>query len=119
MNPAVALALIAEVRAHRERWVSVSDELPDSDEPVLVSSDEGACAVAELEFTDDSEGRGEPYWAVLTGGLSLSNYPHWMPLPAPPVVKEPTTACPHGASGPCMKCDLKDVAETFGCPKKE
>jgi uncharacterized protein DUF551 len=83
-------ALLAEVRAHREReapggWIAVSDALPDSDAWVLVASDAGGYSVAELEFTDDSEGHGKPYWAHAGGDTSLESYPHWMPLPKPPV----------------------------------
>lgn len=84
---ALALATI-EHNARREaepRWTLASAELPDSDVRVLVRGTDGDIVSAELEFTDDSEGHGEPYWAAGdSGDLSFCNYPHWMPLPKVP-----------------------------------
>lgn len=67
------------------KWILASAELPDSDVRVLVRCTDGDIVSAELEFTDDSEGHGEPYWAAGDcGDLSFCNYPHWMPRPADP-----------------------------------
>ncbi len=66
------------------------ENLPDSDIWVLaVAKDADGqggndYVLATLEFTDDSEGNGEPYWATDGGDLALCNYPHWMLLPEPP-----------------------------------
>jgi hypothetical protein len=79
------------------KWTAVATELPDSDVWVLAVNHEEDYVVAQLEFTDDSEGHGEPYWAAEGGDLALCNYPHWMPLPAPPVATEAT---PGGAVAP-------------------
>lgn len=84
---ALALATI-EHKARRgaePKWVAAAAELPDSDVRVLVRGTDGDIVSAELEFTDDSEGHGEPYWAAGDcGDLSFCNYPHWMPRPADP-----------------------------------
>lgn len=82
-------AMIAELRSHRERelsggWIACSERMPDSDVWVLVCGHEADYVVAQLEFTDDSEGHGEPYWATEGGDLALCNYPHWHALPNPP-----------------------------------
>lgn len=70
-------------------------DLPDSDTTVLISpapfdelnSDD--YRLAQLEFTDDSEGHGKPYWSEPHGvEHSFEDYPFWT-LPAPPT-KDPT-----------------------------
>lgn len=83
----IAQALAAAELAGKESgqaWVDSASELPNSDVRVLVVSHEGDYVTAFLEFTDDSEGHGEPYWETDGGDLALCNYPHWMPLPPPP-----------------------------------
>jgi hypothetical protein len=69
-------------------WVSVSDELPESDTLVLVrhedATDTHEYELALLEFTDDSEGNGKPYWSMRDAReLRLEDYPCWM-YPSPP-----------------------------------
>lgn len=66
------------------QWIRARGSLPDSDTWVLAVSREADYVVVQLEFTDDSEGHGEPYWSAEGGDLALCNYPHWMPLPSPP-----------------------------------
>ncbi len=78
------IAELTELRAQAGGWVAVRDSLPDSDVWVLVCGPEADYVVVQLEFTDDSEGHGKPYWAAEGGDLALCNYPHWMPLPNPP-----------------------------------
>lgn len=88
LSAPIAVAVLAELRELRQAqaggWVSISDALPDSDVWVLVCGPEADYVVVQLEFTDDSEGRGEPYWAAGEGELALCNYPHWLALPNPP-----------------------------------
>lgn len=65
-------------------WHDGRLELPDSDHWVVVSLGEGEdvdCALARLEFTDDSEGHGEPYWETRQGDLAICNYPFWVYVP--------------------------------------
>lgn len=65
-------------------WRDGRVELPDSDCWVVVSLEEGEevdCVMAQLEFTDDSEGHGEPYWQAKEGELPIVNYPMWVYLP--------------------------------------
>ncbi len=66
-----------------EGWVHYETELPDSDVWVLVTSHEGDLVWAQLEFADDSEGHGEPYWETPGGELALCNYPHWRHMSQP------------------------------------
>ncbi len=73
----------------QEGWTHVSDELPDSDIVVLCipedEQDTDNCELLMLEFTDDSEGHGKPYWTTVRGeDLPLESHPFWRPLPAPP-----------------------------------
>jgi hypothetical protein len=75
------------VKAYREAraaWVPCSLRLPDSDDWVLAASSSGNYLVARLEFSDDSEGNGEPYWEASGGDLMIQDFPYWMPLPASP-----------------------------------
>ena len=89
-NPATVLALLdenARLAAEVERlktWTNVDDALPDSDVSVVATNDHSEYVVVQLEFTDDSEGHGEPYWASDGGDFSLQRYRRWMPLPDPP-----------------------------------
>jgi hypothetical protein len=55
---------------------------------VLAVNHESDYVVVQLEFTDDSEGHGEPYWAAAGGDLALCNYPYWCALPAPPTSED-------------------------------
>lgn len=64
------------------RWTACGDELPDSDVWVVAAKDERHFVVAQLEFTDDSEGNGKPYWSWRGGSAPLGDYPHWIPIPA-------------------------------------
>jgi Protein of unknown function (DUF551). len=66
------------------------EQLPDSDVPVaLIDARIGlrGLVFGELEFTDDSEGHGKPYWETTTGGESIDAFTHWTPLPEPPEAK--------------------------------
>jgi hypothetical protein len=75
------------VKAYREAmaaWVPCSARLPDSDDPVLVANADGGCLIARLEFSDDSDGHGEPYWEGPSGDIALRDFPYWMPLPESP-----------------------------------
>lgn len=86
MRMATALATI-EHNARRDaepKWILASAELPDSDVRVLVRCTDGDIVSAELEFTDDSEGHGRPYWVSEGSDLALRDYPHWMPRPEDP-----------------------------------
>lgn len=74
--------LVADAEA--SCWVPVAVGLPDSDITVIARSHEGDETPVTLEFTDDSEGHGEPYWAATGGDLALCNYPHWRPLLSDP-----------------------------------
>lgn len=59
-------------------------DLPDSDVWVLVMTEDSSdYVIARLEFTDDSEGHGEPYWETPGGDLALCNYPFWRDLQLP------------------------------------
>lgn len=75
--------LVAEVE-RLKTWTNVGDALPDSDVSVVATNDHSEYVVVQLEFTDDSEGHGEPYWASDGGDFSLQRYRRWMPLPEPP-----------------------------------
>jgi hypothetical protein len=56
-------------------------ELPDSDRWVLVADEKlypHQMNIVQLEFTDDSEGHGRPYWIQQDGTeLSFETYTHW------------------------------------------
>lgn len=70
-------------------WVSVEERLPDSDVHVaLVHEKHGwpSLTFGVLEFSDDSEGHGQPYWVTMNGPGTIDAATHWMPLtlPAPP-----------------------------------
>lgn len=84
----VVFAALDEAEAKAPRWIPISESLPDSDVRVLATTHAGDDhIVVELEFTDDSEGNGEPYWSAAGGDLALCNYPFWMTLPPPPEAK--------------------------------
>lgn len=68
----------------RPKWILASAALPDSDVIVLVRGTDGDIVSAELEFTDDSEGHGKPYWISEGSNLALRDYPHWCPRPEDP-----------------------------------
>lgn len=86
--PRVALALATVEHNARQgaepKWALASAELPDSDVRVLVRGTDGDIVSAELEFTDDSEGHGKPYWVSEGSDLVFRDYPHWMPRPEDP-----------------------------------
>lgn len=77
---------LAQVVADAEGafWVPVEVGLPDSDVQVVAMNASGDRALVTLEFTDDSEGHGEPYWSAGDWDAALSDYAHWRPLPAKP-----------------------------------
>ncbi len=79
MNPAVALALIAEVRAHR--WIPCSKRMPKLGVYVLATDGE---IVSEARYVCTCWEDGNE------DDVQLDELTHWMPLPAPPAVKEPT-----------------------------
>lgn len=84
-NTSTVKPALAHIEREAEpKWVLASVELPDSDVRVLVRGTDGDIVSAELEFTDDSEGHGEPYWASEGSDLTLRGYPHWMSRPADP-----------------------------------
>lgn len=68
---ALALLLATIERNARPRWIPIAEALPDSDVWVLAANDQLDYALVQLEFTDDSEGHGEPYWAAEGGDLAL------------------------------------------------
>lgn len=84
LEPALAKALATIEHNARPRWIPVSTELPDSDVRVLVRHIGGDVLTVELEFTDDSEGHGKPYWSDYGRALAIDHYPHWMGLPDEP-----------------------------------
>ncbi len=71
----------ARESAQGEGWKRAPGELPDSGLMVVVATEEhDDYEIATLEFTDDSEGHGEPYWSCDGGDLAICNYPNWMLL---------------------------------------
>jgi hypothetical protein len=94
------LALIAELRAHREReasggWVACSERIPEPRQYVIFQHPSWENSVGLGPY--DPENQFRP-WTDLTDvdmcgdANHMSDYEvsHWMPLPAPPAVKEPT-----------------------------
>jgi hypothetical protein len=92
-RPPHAVRYVPEASSQGEagRWQRAPAELPDSDTDVLVATDgaDPEYGIARLEFTDDSEGNGEPYWAFEGGDVEMLNYPNWAPLLLPPPKAEP------------------------------
>ncbi len=71
------------------KWIEADEskgQLPDSDTWVLVASRDGKYAVVMLEFTDDSEGNGQPYWSAGHGDFDFDfhEYPYWCHISPPP-----------------------------------
>lgn len=61
-------------------WISVEDELPPSDEMVLICWSDSPEIEPEKDFMDICVDTGCPFWSN-----SLNDEPsHWMPLPKPP-----------------------------------
>jgi hypothetical protein len=102
----VADALAEAGKAQAEGWHRIPElplpktegaefDLPDSDVWVLAATEDGSdVTMVRLEFTDDSDGHGEPYWESVGGDLALCNYPWWMPIPALP--SPPASQLPAG-----------------------
>jgi len=96
MNPAVALALIAEVRAHREREAS-GGWRPLLNEDGLLRVDEGTRYLFAIEvntgweFFRDAilwDDESDPRWDSGDHGWEIDDVTHYRELP-PPAVKEP------------------------------
>ena len=67
------------------KWVSVEDHLPEKDGYTLVyRPDQLYTRVEVLHFIKSLRS-----WPEDEGGGDHSGITHWMPLPAPPTVKEP------------------------------
>ncbi|HYQ47118.1 MAG TPA: DUF551 domain-containing protein [Polyangiaceae bacterium] len=76
-------ALIAEVRAHR--WIPCSERMPEPLVRVLVAVD------SETHIGCwESSAWWSPTAGDYDGRVPVGEVTHWMPLPAPPAVKEPT-----------------------------
>lgn len=61
------------------QWISVNDQLPPSDEMVLICWSDSPDIEPEKDFMDICVDTGCPFWAN-----SLNDEPsHWMPLPKP------------------------------------
>lgn len=63
-----------------QRWIPVTERLPNFNEKVLVITANGNFKVANCNFYDDGT---KAYW-MTNDGLGGKNITHWMPLPTPP-----------------------------------
>jgi hypothetical protein len=85
-----------EIAKLRSPWISVNDDTPDSDQPVLVWNSGGNCEKpwAWWQICDYSDGK----WREQDERDQYPGVTHWMPLPPePPNWKplfEPPTECP-------------------------
>lgn len=79
-NKANDLVIIAELE-EKQRWIPVSERLPEKTGLYLVYSESGYMEVDYMY--------SEPIVDVSTADFnSLDNVTHWMPLPTPPEVQE-------------------------------
>lgn len=63
-----------------QRWIPVSERLPEADKNVLVCTIHGSFKVAGCNFYNNGT---EVSWAT-NDGLGERAITHWMPLPEPP-----------------------------------
>ena len=76
---------IAELEA-AQRWIPVSERLPEDRATVLVAFKNREILTATYYKHYEGFGGVENYWHI--EGWHSGNVTHWMPLPQPPEVKE-------------------------------
>jgi hypothetical protein len=74
-------AEIEELREQVPQWISVSDRLPERNEPVCVAVGGRVTVGTYSPMMDD-------WWALIvptSGVVPTDRVTHWMPLPGPPL----------------------------------
>lgn len=75
---ALELFGISEHLPSAQRWIPVSERLPDEEDvPVLVTDDAGGMKTIDIDFCYRCEDTGERFW------YASQNVTAWMPLPEP------------------------------------
>ena len=84
VQEALDLAIAA---LERERWIPVSERLPEPKTDVIAAWDDGEVWSVWQDWADDEDEDRLEYWNDDQSGIHTVT--HWMPLPDPP--KEETT----------------------------
>ena len=68
-----------------QRWIPVTERLPDTDKDVLVYATTKFIGGSKIAIDKLEEGEQRPIWLYTHGWFEVT---HWMPLPEPPEVSE-------------------------------
>lgn len=64
-----------------QRWIPVTERLPDTDKDVLVYATTKFIGGSKIAIDKLEEGEQRPIWLYTHGWFEVT---HWMPLPEPP-----------------------------------
>ena len=74
-----------EVPVPEQRWIPVTERLPEHEKYVLVTDSDGDVEIASMEFIWEGDNEGYAWWLHDIGHIEVTA---WMPLPSPYKEKE-------------------------------
>lgn len=77
-------AIIPDLNAIEDKWIPVSERMPEFNESVLVFCRVYGRFLATYEHIGDFKGEKFGNWRDFKGHLGILPPTHWMPLPTPP-----------------------------------
>ena len=78
LSEAVTLAISALERQEQDRWIPVTERLPELESEVLVTDEYG-----EIRHADYSDWLGKAEFRTVEESMTLEDVKAWRPLPAP------------------------------------